>query len=302
MAYYSDFLHHQDFDRTEFPMNAKACGYGFYHGFFEHLVQDRPDPEFVVETCDYMTNRLYDVAPAIRQTCFHGAGHGFVLSLADKLTDSKDWTIEAFTKEPLNHCESLAGAEEGEISECRQGVFNVLVDWMSDGEYGLIYNYDKPFAVCDNEEFRRQPDCYYEMAQKLDGVTSNNPVKVATIINETDRTDLGELVMGVAVAGMVQHNPESMQPDLLFSCRQLDGDLMNICLGAIVGGLVEHDTSGDTYQTATNFCLQNNLRDEERIVCYDELYTRLNRFLTKDQMVAHCNRLIFPDEFCTQVI
>ena len=298
MAYYFDYLNHQDFDKTEFPPNATSCGYGFYHGFFEHLIQDHPDPAFVTETCEYMKDRLSGVAPAISQTCYHGSGHGFILARADKLIDKSDWSIQAFIDEPLNKCESLPKAEQREIEECRQGIYNVLVDWMADEEYGLVYDEKAPFTMCDQEPYDRQPDCYYEMAQKVDSVSGGDPVKVVDIANVASRKDLRGVILVVAVAGMVQHNPKGDQKELLEACRLVEGELFNKCIAGIIGGLLEHDTSSDNYQGAFTFCGRPDLTENEAGKCYEALSIHIKRFRTDSQLGDMCSQKILEEAFC----
>lgn len=299
MAYYFGYLATQDLDAVEFPPGATACGYGFYHGFFEHLIQDHPDPAFVTKVCDYMDRRLDATAPAIRQTCYHGSGHGFILAGADTLTASSSWTPAAFTAGPLLKCETLPKATDREISECRQGVYNVLVDWMSDGEYGLSYDSADPFAFCDRERYQRQSDCYYEMAQKVDSASGQDPIRAVAIANAADRADLRDMVLSAAVAGMVQHDPKGDQSRLLTACRTLTGDLFSTCVSGITGGLVAHDTAGDNYAVAFAFCSRPDLRDDERDTCYATLRVNLGRFMTPAAVAEICGRGAVPEIFCS---
>ena len=301
MSYYFDYLTHKDLARMEFPANANACGYGFYHGFFEHLVQDNPEPEFVTKTCDTLEAQLVATAPAIRQTCYHGSGHGFVLSQADHLLDSADWNIRALIDKPLALCEALPKASDYERSECRQGVFNVLVDWMADEEYGLAYDYEHPFRICDAERHDRQSDCYYEMAQKVDAIAGFDPVRVVEIAQSAAREDLQKVVIGVAVAGMVQHDPKDSQDRLLAACQLVDGELGDQCLKSIVGGLIEHETEQSDYQTAFAFCGQSGLVDEERAVCYSGLNDNIRRYRSEEDLQARCAEGLFPPAFCALV-
>ena len=71
LAFYYDYLTHEDLSKVTFPKNATAFGYGFYHGFVEHLVQNKPDPAYVDEVCPYLKDTIYDMAPAISQTFYH---------------------------------------------------------------------------------------------------------------------------------------------------------------------------------------------------------------------------------------
>ncbi len=301
MAYYSDYLLTQDITKVNFPKEATACGYGFYHGFFEHLIQDTPDVEFVTATCEYLRANIEDVAPAIAQTCYHGSGHGFVLAQADVLVKESQWSFSNFTEKPLEQCESLPRASEREISECRQGVYNVIVDWMSDEEYELSYNTDAPFTVCDTTSSKRKWDCYYEMSQKLDGLSGLNPQKMVSIVEKIDSVDLQELAIAVGVAGIVQQNPQGTQSGVLTSCQGIERvELRDKCIAGIVGGLVEHTTPDSEYRGAIEFCELSQLTTYDKNICYEHLQQKLQRFKTDAELKQMCTRGILSKTFCEQ--
>ncbi len=301
LSYYYDYLDHKDLRKTEFPKNAVACGYGFYHGFFEHLIQDNPDPDFVTETCEYMRENLYEVAPAISQTCYHGSGHGFVLAELDKITESKLWTETQFTSQPLQQCERLAQATLSEISECRQGVYNVLADWMADKEYGLSYNADEPFAFCDTQLFEHQYDCYYEMAQKIGIITEFSPLKSLVVAEKALRKDLQQLILDVAIAGLVQHNPKGDQSEILNECRLMPENFGLVCFKSIVSGLIEHNPINDDFASAFGFCARKDLLIHETEACYGILALKLERFYTKNEIEIACQSGVYSDILCTAI-
>jgi len=235
-AYYESYLTHKDLQKMEFPPITKVCGYGFYHGFIEHLIQDNPDPHFVKETCDYLDGRLSLTAPDIRITCFHGSGHGYTLASVDT-DDTSSWgDAQAFVEEPLKKCEMLDGIER-EVEECKEGVFNVIVEWMVNQEFGLEYDEIDPFTLCREQEHANQQACYYEMAQKLDSVAEWDVTKAAHIAEQVPNKRFAQMVLSVAVASMMQTKiTEDGQYTYLQSCRNIPEYLRNVCLVAIVGG------------------------------------------------------------------
>jgi len=119
-SYYFDYLSHRDISKMDFPQSTTSCGYGFFHGFLEHLIQDNPDPSFVIETCEYLTANLKERMPAIDYTCYHGSGHGFTLAQADYLTKSSQWTPALFTGEALDKCESMSDSiSKRSLDDCQ---------------------------------------------------------------------------------------------------------------------------------------------------------------------------------------
>jgi len=296
MAYYYDYLTHKDLSKVAFPKNASTCGYGFYHGFFEHLVQDVPDLDFVTRTCEFMADILLENAPAIQQTCYHGTGHGLVLAIADELLKPEEWSLQAFTYKPLKFCDSLPKAREKDKEDCRQGVFNVIVDWMADGEYNLSYNLKEPFAVCDIYENVYKPDCYYEIAQKLDKASDFNTVNMVTLVQQIKDPSLQNMAMSVGMAGIVQHDPLGEKSMLLGECLGIPDSLQDACVVGLLGGLVEHGIEGD-YITAINFC-ELEMPSEVRKACYEELQNKLLRFETESTVVGMCDSEVLTKGYC----
>lgn len=300
MAYYFDFLTHRDISQVEFPKGATACGYGFYHGFFEHMIQDRPDPTLVEEICEYAKEHMVDVAPAIGQTCYHGSGHGFLLARVDEILAEHQWDdVDAFIMRPLEQCEQLTGITETELRECREGVYNVFTDWMATGEYGLSLDKEDPYALCKEQTYERQKDCYAEMSQKLDWFSDFDPKKMVRVVQATPREDLHELMLGVGVAGLIQHRPLENQSDLLEACMSIEKDsLRHHCMFGIIGGLVEHSTPGSDYQGAITFCALPAVLEQDRRLCYREVLTKLERFLTQSEIQQRCQKNTLPEQVC----
>jgi hypothetical protein len=302
MAYYFDYLTHKNLEEVDFPQKANLCGYGFYHGFFEHLVQNNPDPEYVTATCTQMKNLLpAEIAPAIQQTCYHGSGHGFLLAQADLLTDSSNWDTRAFLEEPLKKCEALNKASQYDREECRQGVYNVFTDWMFDGEYNLSFNFDEPFKFCNSERKERRADCYYEIAQKFDSISGKSPIKIARLSEGIEQGSVKNTVMSTAVAGIVQSDPSGSQKELLKECRAVTEGLVGPCIAGIVGGLVEHDISDSDYVRGVSFCTNSDMTESQRSDCFEVGVTQILRFRTIGQMQDLCTNGTYPEGFCSTV-
>jgi len=301
MSYYLDYLTHKDLTQMDFPKNANLCGYGFYHGFVEHLIQDNPDTNFTVKACTQLIESLESVAPAIQQTCYHGAGHGFLLAKVDQLSEGEGWSRRMFIEEPLSNCEALTSVTQNDRNECRQGVYNVFTDWMSYGEYGLSFNTEEPFDFCNAEHVERREDCYYEVAQKLDMITDSNPIEMGRLIQVIEDEDVRGSVLGTGIAGIIQNNPAGNQYDVLTQCQSLSEDLVVPCIKGIVGGLIEHDISKTNYTNAANFCAYAPMSDAERNECLIRGVDQMQRFRTPNELQKLCAQKVYPDTFCATV-
>lgn len=299
MAYYYEYLQHRDLDKINFPKNANACGYGFYHGFIEHLIQDNPDPVYVTKTCTKLKTRLSDIAPAIGSTCYHGAGHGFVLAKADEALDPLKWSFNFFTDEAAKKCTNLPAASEHEISECRQGVYTIITGWMEDKEYGFEYPSTAPFMYCDTQtEVEYRKDCYQEMAQKISGGIDRKVQKAMDLILTGLHEEYYLDTLSIAVSGMVQSDPDGSGVRLLEECRQLSESFQATCLRAIVGGQFEHGVPDAEYDIAQRFCADTPMTDEERSFCLDRFTQKLYRFRTPEEVQTFCNTDVLNETVC----
>lgn len=305
MVYYELYLQQDGFNSVFFPQTATACGYGLFHGFIEHLIQDNPSPAFVTETCNYLHDVYGDSMGAIRLTCYHGSGHGFMLHTAERIEREAWGDLSRFTSDSLEKCMQLSEATEYEQEECRQGVFNVIVDWMSDEEYGFSYDYENPFAVCDSLQEQYWHACYYEMAQKTDRVSGEDPRVLARIVEGAPNQELADTAFSVGIAGIVQQviADEGEYERILHDCSDLSDAQYRLCLQSVIHGLFEHGPPAQEYQEPLALCADNGFVGERDLsaFCYKNIAQRLTRFYEPAQRTSICRE--FPAEFqdaCTE--
>lgn len=242
MAYYELYRGKKTLETMRFPQETTACGYGFYHGFFEHLIQDNPRPEFIAETCTAFEEKLSSRMGSIRSICFHGSGHGIMLAQAENL-GKKSWGKEQlYTHPSLTICDSLATEKKVDKRECREGVYNVLVDWATRKEYGfsLVTDPENIFAFCtreSNREWRRA--CYNETGQKLDTAASFYPRTLEQIVKKVPEADFRYGLFATGIAGMLQSRVGSGNEEQITSlCDDLSPEYSLECVRSVVGGVV----------------------------------------------------------------
>lgn len=296
IAYYRDYLNLSSIEEMDFPQEVTACGYGFFHGFMEHLVQDNPTPEFVRDTCNYLTDRLGGTMGSVRIICFHGSGHGFMLATAEHMTKREWGNVRSFTKEPSRQCGALPGASEREISECRQGVFTVLVEWMAEKQFGFSYDTVHPFRVCASLPSGDAYACRYEMSQKLDLFSNLDPVRMRELLRDTPK-DFAPIGFGVGISGIIQQTiaDDGYEP-VLQSCAPLDDQFFRICAISLMHGLFEHGLPQEEYVRAMPVCAEPLVRERGiEAVCYEAFTRRLERFYTPQRRQEICRAL--PDPY-----
>lgn len=304
MVYYEHYLGEQDITKIEFPPETTSCGYGFFHGFLEHLIQDNPDAEFITETCAHLDETLTPSMGDIRITCYHGSGHGLALATAATVPQSEWGNPGAFVDEPLRICESLPEANAAEVEECQEGVFNVLVDWMEIGEYGFAYDVDEAFALCAAQPERWQPACYYEMAMKVDRAGGFDPRGVARIAESIGNPEYRDMVFNVGIGGLVQHIASDGTHEGLFEkCGELNEHLVRLCVIAVVEGLFEHGRPRFEYEVAKEFCLSDVVAAHSvGASCWDAFASKLRRFYNADMAREQCASIPEPhrQELCSR--
>jgi len=289
-AFFDSFLIHHDLDKLSFPEGSQVCGYGFYHGFIEHLIQDNPSPQYVREVCDYMDKRLSGMMPLIRITCFHGSGHGFALAEVDE-GDITIWgDYEKIINVPLQLCGELQ-AEESEISECYEGVFNVLVSWMETGEYGLSYNYQDPFWICVNQHTEYKWPCYYEVGQKLDFASQYSVKNAVAIVSQISDEGYDQRLLQLAVGNFLQsRNSATAHIEYLSDCFEIEDRYLPSCVQGLVAGVVEHGNPGDEQKKAVEICSHELVGGYIQRGCYEEVFGRLTKLYPKTRVTALCNQ------------
>lgn len=302
LAYYYGYVETQDFDTIDFPPETTACGYGFYHGFFEHLIQDHPTSEFVNETCEYMRERLSKIMPQISMTCYHGSGHGLTLAESE-IQSKKAWgNMLEFAKRPVAICEAMPNATMNDKDECKEGVFNIIVEWMSLKQFGFEYDEDHPFRPCDKLGGVYVKPCYFEMSQKLDYFSNYDPVRMIDILSNAS-PEVKQRSFETGVAGLMQHIIANDEPyhSVLARCREISDGAYLVCLRSVVNGMFEHGEPRHEYEKVLELCASHILGDSQKDACYEYLSIRLRRFFDNDEVRRIC--ALLPKErreFCLE--
>lgn len=300
MAYYGIYFGIRDLSKMDFPQETTACGYGFFHGFMEHLIQDNPDPAFVTDVCEGLRERYETRMRDIAIICYHGSGHGFTLAHAEVLRRDKWGDIVAFATKPTLLCEELYRASENEKEDCRQGVFNVIVDWMEDEEYGFRYDTEKPFGSCDLLKTGWLHACYYEAAQKLGLLSPGNPRGIARVVNGVANAndELKRMAFAVGVAGIIQQTIVEKRggyAEPLALCGELNQFFFDACVLALAWGLFEHGMPQEEYRNVLHLCAEQLVEERGmRGACYKYAADRLPRFYESSRIASICRE--FPPD------
>ncbi len=299
IAYYHLYYGQNDLDALTFSQNTTACGYGFFHGFLEHLIQDHPSAAFVTQTCEYLSDHYGEQMRDIRLTCYHGAGHGFMLAATEQVKKSQWGNVYAFTHKAFSECDILPRASTEEKEQCKEGIFNLIADWRDDGQYGFVRPQDYVFfSVCDSLPQTMHHACYYEIAQKLDRISGEDPQRLAALVRTVKDADEIIRIFSVGIAGIMQQviQDKVKYEAVIASCSKLESTLFSKCILSTVNGLFEHGEPQKEYVKAMEVCTFKEIQDTPmEQECYDTVANRLLRFYDKSHSLMVC--ALFPSAF-----
>lgn len=263
---YGEYLKHKDFSKLEFPQETTYCGYGFYHGFLEHLLRDNPDYQLADSLCKELIGSLEEDVPRIRLNCYHAIGHGFVPEPIDLETWGNPRELVA---PALTACGNIV--ESDARQECYQGTFNVIADWMWNNQFGLYYPKDTPLELCGTfGAYEINSACYYEVSMRLNPSVHNDITDAFdTYISDIpDKLIAGTVLNSFAASALGQRITESDFSDLVFECRELPDWIQKDCMKGLTGAFIAHGEPDVEYVKALDFCEQPFLFENERDICY----------------------------------
>lgn len=272
-------------DKWDLPIETTYCGYGFFHGIFEHFFRENPDIILARKICDRLEETLSSKMLLIRQTCFHGVGHGFMPEPPPQKTwgDPKMMMVKS-----LKACETTSLTNNpDEKMECMEGSFNVMADWMQQNKYGLKVNTKDPLKFCEEQSNHdRILACFYEYSMRLSGLAKDDMVKTARdYIKSTYDKELAEIIIDSATAGLVEKYLSETNFDFLIKqCYQISQDLKESCMSGLNGGLLVHGTPGKEYVKAIALCDSKELSENEKDACFKNLMNKITRRYQKEKI------------------
>lgn len=105
--------------------DAAACGWGYYHAYFEEVFEDRPEPALAATLCAQAAEGRED-GPAISRVCFGSAGSGFLRARLPEGWGPALQSAREHIAGPLEACRAIGAPEYG-LRACRAGVFGELI-------------------------------------------------------------------------------------------------------------------------------------------------------------------------------
>jgi hypothetical protein len=276
------------------------CGYGFYHGFMEELLGKTNDPAKAREFCLYAGLQLRGQVSDAFGACYHGIGHGAVDG-----GDTRFWGDTRKMVEPgLELCRQVTGMTEismlgDELYRCVSGAYNSLEILSRYPQYGLEELARDPFAFCRNQPKTYQEGCHTNMLPALMRSVSKDYMKAFRVIEDTLRYEEKTRYTTISSLAYELARDNMNEPDYITKivdiCRSLEDSSRLPCVDGLSGGHMQYGKPEAEYVKGLAFCGSDKLYEDERILCYEHILTRLHLKYTHEESISICASV--PEEY-----
>lgn len=288
-----------DKQRIDISPKTAYCGYGFYHGFMEALLQDSGDFEQARKFCAFIDQQLRTLTPDAGLQCYHGIGHGTVND-----HNRKDWGNERALIDPaMIICENLS-QHTLQLSRCASGVFNGLALFYIEGEYGLTIKSDDPLWICREQKKEYQEACYGNMNVALLWLTKQDFFVAARFIEHiiSDDQAIKAIRYLAAPLGSRQQNQQIFSSGI-HACHSLQSRLRLPCIQGFAFGMLEHGPPGNEYINPLKFCDSSELEKLEQKACFDYIFSYLGIWYSREKAEQICVQAVSSQkDYCFHII
>ncbi|MDP3794444.1 MAG: cupredoxin domain-containing protein [bacterium] len=290
----------------ELTPTTAYCGYGFYHGFMETLLQNGGTAKDAQDFCAYVDSRLTKSAQGAANACFHGIGHGAVDG-----GDPNAWgDPQKMIAPALKLCERVA-SRDMERYLCATGAYNSLEVLARDAQYKLGGLLREPFAFCAGEPPPYREPCYTNMIPAVLSLVNQDILAAARYAEERIASPEDKTIDGYSIREMVVlsiaheffrlHGSEiDYATEGIVLCRSLSEASRLACVEGLSGGHIKYGEPGREDARWLEFCRWPDLRGDERSACYKYVLTRLRNWYSEERAREICGRIEekYRQQFC----
>ena len=265
------------------------CGFGFYHGFMETLINNGGQIQEARDFCSYAGRVVKGQGTDAEGSCYHGIGHGAVDG-----SDPRTWgNAEALIASALDMCKKVALTDTF-LLRCTSGIFNSLAIMYSTSQYKLVVDKSNPFGICAEQSSRPiKSACYGEMNTFILHYNNEDLKKVADFLKLVrEKEYLSLTIEGVAtyIASYALKNGISNDKVIEF-CRWLDSASQPSCMQGFGGGLIEFGSPTLGYVSAINFCSTKKLTEAEANACFTKVLWLAGVYYPKERQAEICAKV-----------
>jgi hypothetical protein len=283
----SSYLIYKKTGKIDLTPKTSYCGYGFYHGFMEVLLQQEGSILNAEKFCNYADKQLSLYNQKTNIACYHGIGHGAV----DGSGKIKWNSPQEFISSALKICKTISNSEK-HIYECGTGVFNSLAIVMNSGSFDLNFN-GNPYDICSNQEKIFQRSCYEQMNSRVAAISGGDLAKgVKYILKIKDKENavhaIDQLAPAIISVRVGHNNSYSNEVNI---CKSLPDYLRKPCIEGLSGGILEFGEPGQEYVEALNLCKSNTLENIDKKYCYNYVIASLKMLYTSEKSKSICRNI-----------
>lgn len=269
------------------------CGYGFYHGFMEDLFGKTNDPAKAREFCAYADNQLRGKVSDAGGACYHGIGHGAVDG-----GDPRFWGDAQKMVEPgLELCRKITAVTEvkrlgDNLYRCVTGSYNSLEILSRYSEYRLEEFREDSFAFCRTQPLSYQEGCFSNMLPALLRSVGKDYIKAFRVVEDAVMNEEKTRYTTILSLAYELVREYLNEPDYITSiidiCRSLKDSSRLPCIEGLAGGHMQYGQPEVEYVKGLAFCGSEKLREDERLLCYGHILSRLPIKYTLEEIRTIC--------------
>lgn len=280
-------------EKKAFSLSEKSsyCGYGFYHGFMETLLQKTADMDEARKFCEYADLELKKTTSDAGGACFHGIGHGAVDG-----SDPRSWgNPQAMIKPALSICELVSNDENpppryGKLYRCVSGVFNGLEILSTSNQYKLSISKEDPFWLCKLQPENYKEACFTQFVVAVMNITSNNFEKSSQIIDTIKEDTYAIPALQALTVELVKMGKTNYQKTLDF-CHNLSDRFQMPCITAFAEGFLKYGPPEKEYVEAIKFCNWDLLEEFEKNACFERVLSLLRIWYSASKSQSICEQV-----------
>lgn len=267
--------------------NTSHCGYGFYHGFMEALVQKTNDLSLAKQFCKNVAQQVEQTDKKAEGSCYHGIGHGTVDG-----SDPRDWGDPYKIIEPgLTMCQKVT-SHRPFLYQCAGGIFNSLAIMYTNSENGLQRNQDDPFKVCYGFGDYILEACLNQMNTYIISLSNRDLEKAGKYLHKIPVNLGAGNAADAAVSFLAASKQEpSGYKDIIQTCQSFREDLVIPCVNGYAAGLIEFGPPDKEYVASLAFCQHQLLDRSQRHSCFQRALSYIQLIYSSSQVDAVCAKL-----------
>lgn len=280
---YNIYKYNKKIDLTP---KTSYCGYGFYHGFMEALLQTNGNIKEAEDFCSYADKQLLQFNKKTNVACYHGIGHGAVDGSGETVWENS----QEFISSALKICKAVSSSSE-QIYQCGTGVFNSLAIALNSDSFNLNFS-GNPYLICKNQEKNFKRACYEQMNTRVASISTLDLAKGVKLVSEIPERAYAvyamEQLAPATISGRVGKNSDFSYE--IGVCKSLLNHLSKPCIEGLVGGILEFGKPDFEYVEAMGLCSkvgENEYKDH----CMKYVISSLRILYSDEKITEICSNL-----------